>query len=402
MFTSLKGKKIVLGVCGSIAAYKAVVLCRLLIQNEAEVRIIMTSSAKDFVSPLTFSTLSKHEVFSDISGAEQWNNHIELGLWADVLLISPATATSLAKMATGFADNMLTAVYLSAKCPVYFAPAMDLDMWKHPATQKNIDTLLSYGHKMIPVGFGELASGLIGEGRMAEPEIIVDFLAQNFQANQFFAGKKVLVTAGPTYEYIDPVRYIGNASSGKMGWAIAEAFESSGAEVTLVLGPATFQGNRNNINVVEITSSEEMLAATDTHFVDSDIVVFAAAVADYKVAKPATQKIKKKTNKLSLDLVKTTDIAATLSKKKKAGQITVGFALETNDGLTHAKEKLTKKGFDVIVLNSLEDKGAGFQHDTNKVTIVNKNGQVVAHPLKTKKEVALDIVQHIRNMMLLS
>lgn len=396
---SFHGKKIILGVCGSIAAYKAVYLCREFIKKGAEVRVVMTRSAASFVAPLTFSTLSKHDVVYDLSESGSWNNHVELGLWADIMVIAPVTASTISKMAHGQADNLLLAVYLSAKCPVYFVPAMDLDMWKHPSTTYNVSRLLEYGNIIIPVGAGELASGLSGEGRMAEPEEILQFIGEKIGSNATMQGKKVLITAGPTYEYIDPVRYIGNASSGKMGWALAEIFADAGADIELVLGPVSLHIQHPKIHVTRVTSSDEMFDATENLFAAADIIIFTAAVADYKVATPSSVKIKKKEKYLDVHLVKTIDIAGTLSLKKQKNQTTIGFALETNDALEHAREKLKEKGFDMLILNSLEDAGAGFQHDTNKVTILDRMGSQVEYPVKSKKEVARDILVHVSDLM---
>lgn len=392
MFTNLRNKKIIIGVCGSIAAYKAVFLCRLLIREGAEVKVVLTESAATFVAPLTFSTLSKNPVFYQLSDANQWNNHVELGLWADLMIIAPVTASTMSKMASGNVDNMLLAVYLSAKCPVFFAPAMDLDMWQHPSTKKNVALLQSYGNYMIPVGKGELASGLNGEGRMAEPEEIMGFLQTFFASGQSLKGKKVLITAGPTYEQIDPVRFIGNASSGKMGIAIADVFAAAGADVSLVLGPSFLHPKEKSITVIKVNSSDDMFLACESHFETSDIAVFAAAVADYKPKTISNQKIKKQDPEFVLEMTKTTDIAAELGKRKKSGQLTVGFALETNNELENAQKKLQKKQFDLLVLNSLNDVGAGFQTDTNKVTILDKLGNIHSYDLKSKVEVARDIL----------
>lgn len=392
---SLQGKKILLCITGSIAAYKAAFLTRLFIKNKAEVRVVMTPASCDFISPLTLSTLSKHEVMTDISDGSSWNNHVELGLWADVMIVAPATATTLAKMAIGMADNMVVASYLSAKCPVFFAPAMDLDMWKHPSTQQNIDRLLSYGNRMIPVENGELASGLIGEGRMAEPENIVYHITHFFSQEQDLKGKKVLITAGPTYEKIDPVRYIGNHSSGKMGIALANEAGNRGAMVTLILGPSRYSCHHPNVTVVHTTSAEDMFLATKGSYPESDISIFAAAVADYTPSSPSETKIKKANNDLSISLMRTKDIAKEMGKIKSKNQINIGFALETNDVLQNALKKLEKKKFDFIVLNSLNDKGAGFKHDTNKITIIHKNEAKKEFPLKSKNEVAKDIVDEV-------
>lgn len=388
----MEGKKILLAVTGSIAAYKSAVLTRLLIKAGAEVKVIMTPSATAFISPLTLSTLSKHPVHTDVIDGAAWNNHVELGLWADAMIIAPATATTLGKMANGISDNIVTAVYLSAKCPVYFAPAMDRDMWLHPATKHNIERLLSYSNKLIDAETGELASGLVGKGRMAEPENITSFLTTDFAKDQDLQGKKVLITAGPTYEAIDPVRYIGNHSSGKMGLALAKECVRRGADVSLVLGPNALNIQEEKIKIIDVVSGEEMYSACKERHDDSDLVIFAAAVADYKPVDTATEKIKKSSDALDLQLTKTIDIAATLGKTKKADQLHIGFALETKDAEKYAKGKLEKKNFDMIVLNTLKDKGAGFKHDTNKVTIYTNKGGEIAFPLKSKDEVAVDIV----------
>ncbi|MFT4666974.1 MAG: phosphopantothenoylcysteine decarboxylase/phosphopantothenate--cysteine ligase [Patescibacteria group bacterium] len=391
----LSGKKILLGITGSIAAYKSAFLTRLLIKAGAEVQIVMTPAATDFITPLTLATLSKKNVFTSVSAEDSWNNHVEMGLWADVMLVAPATATTLSKMAHGICDSIIVATYLSAKCPVFFAPAMDLDMWKHPATLDNVKRLQSFGNKLIPVGHGELASGLSGDGRMAEPEDIVQTLSNYFAKAQSLKGKTALVTAGPTYESLDPVRFIGNHSSGKMGIAIAEELANKGAAVTLVLGPSKEEIENENINVIRIRSAQEMYEACATVFPTTDISVLAAAVADYRPKTISTEKIKKSGNDLSIDLERTTDIAATLGKTKKKGQLLIGFALETNNEVENAKGKLERKNFDFIVLNSLQDKGAGFQHNTNKITIVGQNNKIKEFELKTKVEVAVDIVEEI-------
>ena len=393
----LNGKKIILGVCGSIAAYKAAVLTRLLVKGGADVRIIMTPAAHDFITPLTLATLSKNPVLSDFlkDSTGVWNNHVELGLWADALVIAPASANTLAKMAHGYCDNLLLAVYLSARCPVFFAPAMDLDMLQHPATQSNLQKLNSFGHHAIDPGYGELASGLTGTGRLAEPEEIVDYLENYFRQNQKLTGKKVLVTAGPTYEAIDPVRFIGNHSSGKMGFAIAEALARQGAKVTLVTGPTHLHTNHPNITVKPVMSAEEMFQACAEVFPATDITVLSAAVADYRPVHVADQKIKKKDSELSIALIQTTDIAASLGKRKKNGQLIVGFALETEQEQSNALKKLESKNFDMIVLNSLNDKGAGFGSDTNKISIIDRDQSVATFELKDKREVAHDIVNAI-------
>jgi phosphopantothenoylcysteine decarboxylase/phosphopantothenate--cysteine ligase len=392
----LKHKKIILGVTGSIAAYKAAILTRLLVKSGAEVKVIMTPAAHDFITPLTLATLSKNPVLTEFKKDKtgEWHNHVELGLWADAVVIAPASAHTLAKMASGQCDNLLLAVYLSARCPVFFAPAMDLDMLQHPATARNIPTLSSYGNHLIEPAFGELASGLTGTGRMAEPEEIVQHLAQYLGNNGKLKDKKVLVTAGPTYEAIDPVRFIGNHSSGKMGFAIAEAFARQGAEVHLVSGPTQQHTLHPHIDVKHVTSAKEMLEACAGYFDTADITVLSAAVADYKPMTQSRQKIKKGAGDLALVLTRTDDIAATLGKRKHNGQILVGFALETEEEEANALKKLQSKNFDLIVLNSLNDQGAGFGHDTNKVTLLDGTNKKTL-TLKSKKEVAGDIVQAI-------
>ncbi|MCB0542585.1 MAG: bifunctional phosphopantothenoylcysteine decarboxylase/phosphopantothenate--cysteine ligase CoaBC [Saprospiraceae bacterium] len=387
--------KLILGISGSIAAYKAAHLTRLWIKQGAEVQVLMTDSASSFISPLTLSTLSKRAVHSDVHSETGWNNHVELGLWADALIVAPATANTLAKLANGLCDNILSAVYLSARCPVFVAPAMDVDMWHHPATQENIRRLQAHGVHVIPVGHGELASGLVGDGRMAEPEDIVAFVAQVLEQPRPLQGKKALVTAGPTFEPLDPVRFIGNHSSGKMGIAIADALAAKGAEVTLVLGPSHYRPQHQNVKITQVMSAEEMYDACDEVFGDTDIVVLAAAVADYRPKSYSPTKIKKKEGDMSLELEKTTDIAATLGQKKRKGQVFVGFALETNDEIKNARLKLERKNFDFIVLNSLQDPGAGFGHDTNKISILDASGAVKTFPLKSKTAAAEDIVAEI-------
>ena len=393
----LQGKKIVLGVTGSIAAYKAAVLTRLLVKAGAEVKVVMTSSAKDFITPLTLSTLSKNPVLTEFIKDEtgQWNNHVELGLWADVILIAPASANSIAKMANGICDNLLSAVYLSARCPVFLAPAMDLDMLAHTSTQENLKKITSFGNRLIDPGYGELASGLIGTGRMAEPEEIVSHLESFFKNSQRLKGKSVLVTAGPTHEAIDPVRFIGNHSSGKMGFAIAESLANCGAQVNLITGPTSQHTSHPGISVKRILSAEDMYNACVELFPKTDIAVLDAAVADYKPIVIADQKIKKKDETLVLELTKTHDIAASLGKLKHNGQVIVGFALETEHEKSNAVKKLESKNFDLIVLNSLNDSGAGFGHDTNKISIIDKQQNVRSFDLKNKREVAHDIVSAI-------
>ncbi|MBM3415452.1 MAG: bifunctional phosphopantothenoylcysteine decarboxylase/phosphopantothenate--cysteine ligase CoaBC [Bacteroidetes bacterium] len=391
----LKGKKILLGITGSIAAYKSAFLVRQLVKAGAEVKVIMTPSAKDFVTPLTLSTLSKNPVLIDLFDEESWANHVMLGRWADVMLIAPLSCNTLAKMAHGHCDNLLLAVYFSATCPVVVAPAMDEDMWHHPATQNNIAKLQSFGNKIIPAEKGELASGLYGEGRMAEPETIIDFIHTHFFLPQPLVGKKALVTAGPTYEAIDPVRFIGNHSSGKMGIALVAALQQKGADVTLVLGPSREFYSFTGINTVRVTSAEEMYRACMEVFDKTDLAVMTAAVADYTPVVKAGEKIKKKDSTLTLELTKTKDILKSLGEKKRNGQVLVGFALETNNEEAYAREKLAQKNADMIVLNSLNDAGAGFGHDTNKVTIFEKKGQRFDFDIKSKQEVANDIVDTI-------
>lgn len=389
---SLKDKNIVLGVCGSIAAYKIASLIRLLIKEGAFVQVIMTREASQFITPLTLSTLSKNPVLLDYYDPKtgEWNNHVDLGLQADLLLIAPLSANTLAKFANGICDNLLCAVYLSAKCPVYLAPAMDLDMWIHPSTIRNVGLLESYGNTIIPPGKGELASGLHGEGRLAEPRDIIDFLLKDLSKDLPLKGKHALVTAGPTYEAIDPVRFIGNHSSGKMGYAIAEQLYLLGAQVTLVSGPTALRSNEN-IQTIHVQSAQDMFEVCEKHFTFSDIIVMSAAVADYTAKNIATEKIKKKAEDFTIELKKTVDILGTLGQLKNKKQTLVGFALETNNELENAQDKLKRKNADFIVLNSMQDKGAGFGTDTNKVTILGHNNQIHTYPLKTKNEVAEDI-----------
>ncbi len=393
----LKGKKIVLGITGSIAAYKSAILTRLLVKEGAEVKVIMTAAAKDFITPLTLSTLSRNPVLSDFTKGDtgEWNNHVELGLWADIVVIAPASANTISKMAHGQCDNLLLATYLSARCPVTLAPAMDLDMLRHPATEDNLKKLQSYGNHIVEPGYGELASGLTGSGRMAEPETIIEFLQKFFRSDRRLKGKRVLVTAGPTYEAIDPVRFIGNHSSGKMGFAIAEALANEGATVELVTGPTQQHTLHPAVHVKSVISAEEMFNACTSLFPQSDITVLSAAVADYKPLVKAEQKIKKKDENLVLELTKTHDIAASLGKMKSNGQVIIGFALETEQEQANAAKKLESKNFDLIVLNSLNDKGAGFGHDTNKITILDRQQKSRTFELKSKKEVAHDIVEAI-------
>ncbi|WP_299365850.1 bifunctional phosphopantothenoylcysteine decarboxylase/phosphopantothenate--cysteine ligase CoaBC [Winogradskyella sp.] len=394
----LKDKNILLGITAGIAAYKSASLVRLFIKAGANVKVVMTPASKDFITPLTLSTLSKNPVYSSFvdedDDNEVWNNHVELGLWADYFVIAPATANTMAKMANGVCDNILLATYLSAKCPVYFAPAMDLDMYKHQSTKASFEKLTSYGNKMIPAGTGELASGLVGEGRMAEPEDIIDFVENDILSQLPFRGKQVLITAGPTYEAIDPVRFIGNHSSGKMGFEIARVAANLGAKVVLVSGPTHQKINHNSVNVIPVISAEEMYDEVHKYFKSSDIAILSAAVADYRPKFVADKKIKKKDTTFSIELEKTKDILKSLGDIK-AHQFLVGFALETNNELEHAKEKLKSKNLDLIVLNSLKDKGAGFGVSTNKVTFITSSYDIIEHPLKSKAEVAEDLIQQI-------
>ena len=396
----LKEKKILLGITAGIAAYKTASLVRLFIKLGAEVKVIMTPASKNFITPLTLSTLSKNPVHSTFYSKEDenelWNNHVELGLWADYMLIAPATANTLSKMASGTCDNLLLATYLSSKCPVYFAPAMDLDMYKHPSSVESLNKLQSFDNILIPATSGELASGLIGEGRMAEPEDIVSFIEKDICSKLPLKGKKVLVTAGPTYEAIDPVRFIGNHSSGKMGFAIASAAANLGAEVFLISGPSNQQIKHSLVHRVNVVSAEEMYEASHIYFKEVDIAILSAAVADYKPKNSASQKIKKTDTPLELSLSPTKDILASLGAIKKQ-QYLVGFALETNNELENAKGKLKRKNLDAIILNSLQDKGAGFATDTNKITIIDKEFNEKAFELKSKIAVAKDIMNEIVN-----
>ncbi|QEC54014.1 phosphopantothenoylcysteine decarboxylase/phosphopantothenate--cysteine ligase [Anseongella ginsenosidimutans] len=446
----LRQKNILLGVCGSIAAYKAAVLVRHLVKEGANVRVIMTPAAAEFITPLTLATLSGEAVLSRFSDPSSgaWNNHVALGAWADLLLIAPASANTISKLAGGACDNLLTAVYLSAKCPVCIAPAMDLDMWKHPSTTNNIALLEQYGNRIIPPAYGELASGLTGEGRLAEPEHIVSFIAKELAApaesstaatesenagqpgsegipaditgipaigtgipaigedstaqnNPYgkLKGKKVLLTAGPTYEALDPVRFIGNRSTGKMGFALAEELAGQGAEVELVSGPVLLETKNSAINRTNVSTAAEMHEACMRIFPSCDIAILSAAVSDYVPATVSNEKIKKDEGSFSLKLLKSKDILAELGKQKKNGQILVGFALETNNELENAREKLRKKNLDLIILNSLRDKGAGFGTETNKVTLLRPEGEPLSFPLKLKSEVAKDIIQHIQSLL---
>lgn len=395
----LQGKKIVLGVTGSIAAYKSLLLVRALIKEGAVVKVIQTPSSRDFVTPLSLATLSKNPVLSDLFAGDTWANHVELGRWADVLLIAPLSCNTLAKMAQGLCDNLLLATYLSAICPVIVAPAMDEDMWHHPSTQTNLDRLISFGNKVIPVEKGELASGLYGDGRMAEPETILDFLRKLLDGKKDLAGKKALITAGPTYEAIDPVRFIGNHSSGKMGIALAKSLVQRGATVDLVLGPSALTIDTPGLTLHRVVSAEEMYTVCLEKFPEADVAVLSAAVADYTPVVRAQEKIKKDDGTLVLELTKTKDILKTLGGLKKKGQLVIGFALETTGERDYALGKLNSKNADLIVLNSLNDDGAGFGFDTNKITIFGRDGSEQGYPRKPKQQVAEDIVDSIVKLL---
>ncbi len=395
----LKNKKVVVGVSGGIAAYKSAFLVRLLIKAGAEVKVILTPGAEEFVTPLTLSTLSKNPVYSSFADEEKtWFNHVEIGLWADLMLIAPATANTISKMISGHADNFLLTSYLSAKCPVYIAPAMDLDMYQHPSTQDNLKLLQKRGNFIIPAESGELASGLSGQGRMAEPENILQFIENQLQLNLPLVGKKIIITAGPTYEAIDPVRFIGNYSSGKMGYELAQQALNLGAKVILISGPSHEKLEDSQLQLIKVTSAKEMLQASQQYFSSADVFIASAAVSDYRPKEQAHQKIKKSSTEMQLELVKNPDILYEMGKQKKH-QFLIGFALETNNELEHAKAKLNKKNLDFIVLNSLQDKGAGFQKDTNKIQIIDKQNNSFNFPLKTKKEVAKDIFEVLLKKM---
>lgn len=394
----LKGKHIILGITGSIAAYKAAYIIRGLVKKGAEVQVVITPSGKEFITPLTLATLSSHPVISEFFSNRDgtWNSHVDLGLWADVMLIAPATASTIGKMANGIADNMLVTTYLSCKAPVFVAPAMDLDMFAHPTTQQNLDRLRSFGNRIIEPASGELASHLVGKGRMEEPDKIIEALEEFFSERQELKGKKIVITAGPTYEKIDPVRFIGNYSSGKMGYALAEACANRGAEVILVSGPVSLSTHHPAIKRIDVESADEMYEATVHAFQEANAAILCAAVADYRPENKAEQKIKReKDEELLLRLVANKDIAAALGSMKKDGQVLVGFALETQNGVQHATGKLERKNLDFIVLNSLSDAGAGFRCDTNKVSILERNGQITEYALKSKTEVAGDIVNKL-------
>jgi len=393
----LKGKKIVVGITGSIAAYKIPFLVRLLVRQGAEVRVIMTPAAVDFVTPLTLSTLSMHSVivdpFKTISG--EWNNHVELGQWADAMVFAPVTANTLGKMANGIADNFVVTAYLSAKCPVFIAPAMDLDMYGHPSTQNNINTLRSFGNIIIEPQVGELASGLSGPGRLEEPENILNILEHFFSSRQVLNKKKILITAGPTHEKIDPVRFLGNNSTGKMGFALADEAANRGAQVTLISGPTLLNSSNKGIRRVDVESAEEMYDTCMTEAPDADIIIMAAAVADYTIRDKSILKIKKSTEPTTLELFPTRDILKSIGEQKRMNQILIGFALETDNEVENARKKLKQKKLDFIILNSLREKGAGFGLDTNKITIIDKTGNIRQGSVKTKQEIASDILDVI-------
>ena len=397
----LERKKIILGITGSIAAYKAAILLRLLVKEGAEVQVVITPSGKEFITPVTLSALSGKPVISEFFGANDgtWHSHVDLGLWADIMLIAPATAATIAKMANGIADNMLVTTYMSAKCPVFIAPAMDLDMFAHPSTQKNLEVLMEFGNIIIDPGTGQLASGLEGKGRMEEPENILETVVGYFNRKKKLLNKTFLVTAGPTFEKIDPVRFIGNYSSGKMGYAIAEQLANQGAKVILVSGPVSVSVQHKNIDVFRVESANEMYEQCVGYFPNCNGAVMCAAVADFTPVSPEKQKTKRGKNNWNLELTPTKDIAATLGTIKRENQLLVGFALETNDELENAQHKLQKKNLDFIVLNSLNDNGAGFRGDTNKITIIDKNNNQQTFELKRKKEVAADIVEKIISLL---
>ncbi|MGB5320041.1 bifunctional phosphopantothenoylcysteine decarboxylase/phosphopantothenate--cysteine ligase CoaBC [Eudoraea sp.] len=397
----LGGKRILLGITGGIAAYKTTFLVRLFIKAGAEVKVVLTESALSFVTPLTLATLSKNPVLTSFTEENEegldWNNHVDLGMWADLMIIAPATANTLSKMASGQCDNLLMAVYLSAKCPIYFAPAMDLDMYKHPSTKASLAILQSFGNFMIPPGKGELASGLNGEGRMAEPEEIIDFIKLNLSKNLPLQGKTVLITAGPTYEPIDPVRFIGNHSSGLMGFSLAERAVQMGAKVILITGPTHLNIINDGIEIIRVSTADQMYKEAHTYFEECDLAICAAAVSDYRPEMVAEQKIKKEATSLRIKLVKNKDILFSLGQKK-SNQILIGFALETENALENAKKKLIKKNLDGIVLNSLQDEGAGFGIKTNKITFIDKNLKIKSFEVKDKIDVALDILHEIVNI----
>jgi len=396
---SLEGKRILLGVTGSIAAYKSASLVRLLVKAGAQVRVLMTPAATHFISPLTLGTLSRREVYTEVSSEESWNNHVELGLWADAMVVAPLTATTLSKMAHGICDNIIVAAYLSARCPVFFAPAMDLDMWEHPTTRENVSRLRGFGNRLIPVAHGELASGLVGEGRMAEPGTIVELLGRYFERPDDLAGRRLLITAGPTHEPIDPVRFIGNRSSGRMGVELALAAARRGAEVDLILGPSRLAPAASGLHLIRVQTAEAMYREALERFPACDAGILSAAVADYRPREAADKKMKKTTEEVVLHLIRNPDIAATLGSRKRGDQLLIGFALETDDEEANARSKLKRKNFDFIVLNSLRDPGAGFEVDTNKVTMLFKNNNLKKFELKSKAAVAEDILDELSRLL---
>lgn len=398
----LKGKHIILGITGSIAAYKAAYIIRALVKKGAEVQVVITPAGKEFITPITLSALSSNPVISEFFSNRDgsWHSHVDLGLWADAMLIAPATASTIGKMANGIADNMLVTTYLSCKAPVFIAPAMDLDMFAHPSTQQNLDRLRSFGNHIIEPAEGELASHLVGKGRMEEPDKIIAVLEEFFASRTVLEKKKIVITAGPTYEKIDPVRFIGNYSSGKMGFALAEACAQQGAEVTLIAGPVSLAATHPNIHRVDVESAEEMYQAAMAAFPESDAGILCAAVADYRPQTQAEEKIKREsTGEMTLRLVPNKDIAAALGAIKREGQVLVGFALETNNEAQHAESKLKRKNLDFIVLNSLRDAGAGFRCDTNKISIIDRRGEITGYPLKSKQGVAADIVNKLATLL---
>jgi len=398
----LKGKHIILGITGSIAAYKAAYIIRALVKKGAEVQVVITPAGKEFITPITLSALSSNPVISEFFSNRDgsWHSHVDLGLWADAMLIAPATASTIGKMANGIADNMLVTTYLSCKAPVFIAPAMDLDMFAHPSTQQNLDRLRSFGNHIIEPAEGELASHLVGKGRMEEPDKIIAVLEEFFASRTVFEKKKIVITAGPTYEKIDPVRFIGNYSSGKMGFALAEACAQQGAEVTLIAGPVSLTTTHPNIQRIDVESAEEMYQAAMTAFPEADAGILCAAVADYRPEIQADEKIKRESKgEMMLHLVPNKDIAASLGAIKREGQVLVGFALETNNEATNAESKLKRKNLDFIVLNSLRDAGAGFRCDTNKISIIDRQGETTGYPLKSKQGVAVDIVNKLATLL---
>jgi phosphopantothenoylcysteine decarboxylase/phosphopantothenate--cysteine ligase len=398
----MENKKIILGITGSIAAYKTAGMIRAFVKKGVEVQVVMTPAAKEFITPLTLSTLSRKPVISEFFSNRDgsWHSHVDLGLWADAMLVAPATASTIGKMANGIADNMLVTTYLSCKAPVFVAPAMDLDMYAHPTTQQNLERLRSFGNHIVEPAEGQLASRLEGKGRMEEPEHIIRIMEDFFACRNDLSGKKILITTGPTHEKIDPVRFISNYSSGKMGFALAGACARRGAEVRLIAGPVSLKATHPQIRRTDVESADEMYAAAMAAFPETDAAILCAAVADYRPETQMEEKMKRENEPaISLPLVRNKDIAAALGKMKRANQILIGFALETNDGIAHAKTKLEQKNLDVIVLNSLQDKGAGFRGDTNRITMIDRKGEMTTFPLKDKKEVAMDIVTKLVTLL---